>query len=362
MTKITNNGHKLTDKDMKLIQTPKTVAKLINVLYESPNGLNQEEIYSKMSKMGLRKELVDQLIIYCYKWKYLDKHAIDISKDYNYSYVLTPHGKETFEIYKEMLRGFQDIIKDLKTPLTIDENDDCFSYLNEDEKKELKTCIKNFIKLSSILFEKLKKDNYHNFNQRNPSYISDGEEYCSQHRERDLRKKVCVDDIILSEHEIFDKCSLATLIRWKLFSYLTLCESVLFLFEDIIISISKKENPTAKDRKYLVIGELFKEIINKPKYEDIKALFDPINQNLRNAIAHSDYEIKIDDDEIDYYYSNKNSEQKNIKQKIHSTISLKDFGILSLKLSILFDVLSKQIDKPFIKETENIYYTWYAID
>ncbi len=358
---ITNEDYKLTDKEMKLIQTPKTVAKLINVLYESPNGLNQEEIYSKMNKMGLRKELVDQLIVYCYNLKYIDKHEMDISKD-NYSYVLTLCGKETFEIYKKMLRGFQDLIKDLKTPLTIDENDACFSYLNEDEKKELKNCIKNDIKLSSILFEKLKKDNYHNFNQMYPSYICNGEEYCSQHRERDLRKKVCVDDIILSEREIFDKCSLATLIRWKLFSYLTLCESVLFLFEDIIISISKKENPIAKDRKYLVIGKLFKEIINKPKYEYIKALFDPINQNLRNAIAHSDYEIKIDDDEIDYYYSNKDIEQKNIKQKVCSTISLKDFGILSLKLSILFDVLSKQIDKPFIKEIENIYSIWYAID
>ena len=122
---ITNEDYKLTDKEMKLIQTPKTVAKLINVLYESPNGLNQEEIYSKMNKMGLRKELVDQLIVYCYNLKYIDKHEMDISKD-NYSYVLTLCGKETFEIYKKMLRGFQDLIKDLKTPLTIDENDACF--------------------------------------------------------------------------------------------------------------------------------------------------------------------------------------------------------------------------------------------
>ena len=73
-----------------------------------------------------------------------------------------------------------------------------------------------------------------------------------------------------------------------------------------------------------------------------------LNEHLRNAIGHSDYEIS--NKKITYFYYNRNT-----KMNESDSISINEFQKNLLKLNLLFDILLVQIDKPFLKEIENLY-------
>lgn len=73
-----------------------------------------------------------------------------------------------------------------------------------------------------------------------------------------------------------------------------------------------------------------------------------IDENLRNSIGHSDYEIT--QNTIRYFYYDKIS-----GKIIMSEISIERFQNKLLKLSILFNSLLHQIDKPFVNEMDSIY-------
>jgi len=233
-------------------------------------------------------------------------------------------------------------LEDLRKPLTLEKYQVSFSYLNEEDKKE----IKNWIDLSLNFYKKLKDDGYHTFEQRYPNPRLNQKLNLKEILDRDFRKINNIAETQKADQDIiefannFSKSEVA--IRFKLFEYLIYCESILFLFEDIIRSISNKKYP------YLVIGKLKTHILNNSNYKDYKKLFEPINENLRNAIGHSDYEIV--NDSINYYYYN-----GFLGENQMSEISIRDFQNLLLKISILFNILLYQIDKPFVNEIESRY-------
>lgn len=234
----------------------------------------------------------------------------------------------------------------LKEPLTIDKYSSRFEHLNDTDKKEIETNIK----LSLKLFEKLKEDGHHTLKQRYPNSDLENNEELAEFLERDFRKINNIFKTGKSDEIITQFCEQnyqhETAIRFKLFEYLIFCESILFLFEDIIKHIAKEKNPKQK-LDYLTMGKLQKHIINNSNYDEFKNLFYWVDKNLRNSIGHSDYEI--DNKTIKYFYYNKEINQ------LMSEILIEDFLKKLLKISILFDILLYQIDKPFVDEISHYY-------
>jgi len=228
-------------------------------------------------------------------------------------------------------------IKLLEKTLLKDKYQNHFKYLSKDDLTEIET----YISLSLKLFTKLKKDNFHKLENRYPNLKNTSN--LNQYLDRDQRKignvvKTGLTDLALLEKFKDDP---EIVIRFKLFEYAILCESIVLLFEEIIREI----NPRIT---YLTIEKFMKNIADKEVYKDFKSLFKQINKNLRNAIAHSDFEIK--DNNIIYCYWDSNS-----KEYKSENIFIKDFQISLVKLSILFYILFEQIDKPFLEEIKKIY-------
>lgn len=230
-------------------------------------------------------------------------------------------------------------LQDLKTPLSLDKYKISFPFLSDKDKTE----INNWIDLSLKFFEKLKKDGHHSLQQRYPNLNIDSEIDFTEFVDRDYRKINNIAQTQIADQEIIkcanDSGKKEIAIRFKLFEYLIYSESILFLLEDIIRSIANNKFP------FLVMGKLKKHIIENLDYTKYTDLFTPIDENLRNAIGHSDYEIT--DNTIKYFYY--------AGKIIMSEISIELFQNKLLKLSFLFNILLYQIDKPFVNEVESIY-------
>jgi len=228
-------------------------------------------------------------------------------------------------------------IRLLENTLTIDKYKSHFQYLSEEDLTEIET----YISLSLQLFTKLKEDNFHKLENRYPNLKN--AKNLKIYLDRDQRKienvvNTGLADLLLLE-KFKDKPDVV--IRFKLFEYAILCESIMFLFEEIIREIEPGVT-------YLTIEKFMKTLANKTEYESFKPLFKQINKNLRNAIAHSDFEIK--ENVIIYCYWD--FESRNYKSE---NVSIKDFQISLVKLSILFYILFEQIDKPFLEDIKKIY-------
>ncbi|MFW6383716.1 MAG: hypothetical protein ACOCZQ_03660 [Nanoarchaeota archaeon] len=88
------------------------------------------------------------------------------------------------------------------------------------------------------------------------------------------------------------------------------------------------------------MGKLKKHIIENPDYNGYNDLIGPIDENLRNSIGHSDYEITEKTIKYFYYY-------KQADKIIMSEISIESFQNKLLKLSILFNIFCKKLTNPF---------------
>lgn len=229
-------------------------------------------------------------------------------------------------------------LDELKETLIIKKYKSYLQYLSDKDQNE----IKDYINLSLKLFNKLKEENFHKLESRYPNLNTDKNIDLNKYLDRDERKIRNILKTGLADNEICKLNNVDIGLRFKLLAYLTYSESILFLFEEIIKTKSNQ------NLNYLVLSKLQKEIIDDENYNDFKILFSRLNENLRNAIAHSDYEIT--DKEIKYFYYNRNT-----KKNESNSISIDVFQINLLKLSLLFDILLIQIDKPFLKEIEQIY-------
>ena len=239
--------------------------------------------------------------------------------------------------YKERCKKH---LQDLKTPLSLEKYQMSFPFLSNEDKAE----INNWIDLSLKFFEKLKKDGHHSLQQRYPNLNIDSKINFTEFVDRDYRKINNIAETQIADQEII-KCANVSgkkeiAIRFKLFEYLIYSESILFLLEDIIRNIANNKFP------YLTLGHFKRHILNNHDFENFKELFVAINNDLRNAIGHSDFEIL--DNSIRYCYHNQGQYET-------SEISLEDFQNLLLKTSILFNILLYQIDKPFVNEVESIF-------
>ncbi|NJO18471.1 MAG: hypothetical protein HC877_22880 [Thioploca sp.] len=229
-------------------------------------------------------------------------------------------------------------LDELREILTIDKYKSHLKYLSKEDQDE----IKNYISLSLKLFTKLKADKFHKLESRYPNLNTDKDINLNKYLDRDERKILNILKTGLADNEICKLNNVDIGLRFKLLAYLTYSESILFLFEEII---KIKSN---KNLNYLVLSKLQTEIIDDESYKDFKILFSRLNENLRNAIGHSDYNIS--EKGIEYFYYNRNT-----KKNESDFISLNEFQINLLKLSLLFDILLIQIDKPFLKEIEKLY-------
>jgi len=230
-------------------------------------------------------------------------------------------------------------LDELRNILTITKYKSYFKYLSEKDQDE----IKKYINLSLKLFIKLKEEGFHKLESRYPNQNLNKNIDLDKYLNRDERKIFNIHKTSIADNEICKLNNIDLGLRFKLFAYLTYSESILFLFEEII------KNKLIKKVNYLVLSKLQQEIIENENYKDFKLLFKRLNENLRNAIGHSDYEIS--NESIKYFYYDR-------KTKIDKSdsISIREFQINLLKLSLLFDILLIQIDKPFLQEIEKLYY------
>ena len=229
-------------------------------------------------------------------------------------------------------------LEELRKTLTIDKYSFWLKYFDNNDKEE----IEEYIKLSLKLFDQLKKDGFHKLISRYPNLSNNSNVDLSKYLDRNERKIKNILRTSISENELCKLNNLDIGLRFKLLSYLTYSESILFLFEEII------KLKLGKDLPYLVLSKLQTEILDDENYNSFKTLFLRLNEHLRNAIGHSDYEIS--NKKITYFYYNRNT-----KMNESDSISINEFQKNLLKLNLLFDILLVQIDKPFLKEIENLY-------
>lgn len=242
---------------------------------------------------------------------------------------------------------FQNWLNRIKEPLTITKYESRLKYLSTEDKNE----IEQYIELSFELFNLLKKEGVHKLEFRYPNLTKCELKELDDYFDRDERKIKNVVEIGIIDNELCKKDDKNISIRFKLFAYLIYSESVLFLFEEIINKIRLNGKKSKLD--YFTIERLCEAIINDASYKQFKELFSALSKNLRNAIGHSDYYIS--ESQIKYFYYN--SEHKDMES---SEISIQEFQIKLLKLSLLFDVLIYQIDKPFLGELESIYQKYFT--
>ncbi|MCH8519618.1 MAG: hypothetical protein LAT82_02585 [Nanoarchaeota archaeon] len=218
------------------------------------------------------------------------------------------------------------------------------AHFNTNEIRE----IKEYDDLSLSFFEKLKQENHLKFEDRWPHLNPNSNvNFDLVYDKDDLKIKNLSKfgklDIFLTNKAIENEIEKEDLVIFRQNFYLQLLENSLFLFENIIKSISPKIS-------IVMLGKLYTHIIDDNNYIDYKKLFDGFNKNIRNAIGHGSFRVNIEGEKIDYYYYDWDSNEETKK-----TITLGEFHKLLVKTIYVYELFLKNIDKVFLSEIKGLY-------
>ena len=208
--------------------------------------------------------------------------------------------------------------------------------------KELRK-LNNFDNEIKSLFLQLKKDNLYLLEDRYPNLIGDIErskflqntEYlklANIFSYIDIEKKMSV--------LVPEKFSKKDFILTRINLYLSICETIIFLFEDVL--------RRSEFQGSLSVGSLSHFLENF--YPQYRSLFNSINKNIRNSIGHNNYEIFENSEEITFNYFDDRTKKFKFRK-----LSFQEFTKIAWESIYLFEVIFKNVEHCFLDEIKAEY-------